>query len=362
MTFFNMTLFHIKRIVKTPGLLINLVFMPIGTIIFFSFVFFPKNEENTGDGVIRTVILLGEGNADIKKALIEEDYKDNIQEDRHRVFQDLEKGNVGVIYEIPDHYIERLVSGKKVNIKATNRTKKTRSPLFEYDIQHLTREILLKKAVSTNLSSATDFNYHQNIKITNLKKAQSVLSPAMVLSGMTLFYIYISCLGIASDLVTFKKNNSLRRAVLSPNSSVSLMGSHLAAATIFLVVSNISILGYIHSQSPLTGEMFLRASLTILLSILLGLSFSLVMFRIFKEPGVVSNLGTLFLMLMVGITFLEGLKLNPMLTNLSYISPFKWLFDILEKGVNPASVTILLLTVVVLLTAGSYKLENYVQR
>lgn len=357
MSFWQIFKCHLARIFKSPALIGNLIILPAGMVLLMGTIFSLQN--NNGDGStsnVATVVLLGDNNQDLHDLLIAEDYEDNIWTDAENAMRQLERGDIGVVYTVPNNFIERLASGEALTIQALNRNPMVRSVFLENTLHNGVRSLLLEKTLGVPV------NYQANIEIIQEEVNESPLQLSVMLITMQIFYIFTTCLSISGDLVSFKKNQTLRRAVMTPNSNRKIIISHLTPFVFVMALVNLAILAYVHLMSPLSLQMFGRVSLILLLSIIVGMSICMVMFRIFKEPVMVNNIGMMILIGLVGLAFIDHLNLGAAISNLVYLSPFKWMVDMLFDGIAIQNIVVLLLMAGVLLTAGSYRLESYVNR
>ena len=180
---------------------------------------------------------------------------------------------------------------------------------------------------------------------------------------ISLLYVITNASVIASDWINFKKSHVLKRSVVSPRSNLEITLSFLLAYFIFMFIVNMLLMaamvltGFVPEMNwgVFTGLL----AVTIIYSLCLNLFF----FRIFKSPGHATTFGVLFVMVMAGIGMPAafGDFGGSWLRLVAYISPIYWLYKSIDLQTLFPSVWVILAMAGVYLTAGSYRLEQYVQ-
>lgn len=363
---FNMIKFHIKRVATNPAYLGIFFIMPLVMSSLFIFIDMGRNAAPSSSGQA-TLIVMGQGNESLTEALKKEDFDGNIVEDMEDSLEKLRVGDAGSVYRVPDDYINRLQMGEKPAVELYTRNEKSKSVAFESTFRSVVHNIILKSTLMSNkIMENTDSldNYFVN-KISVIENKQELKSENGTLFTITMLisvYIIMGGAQVSFDLVSLKKNNSLKRAVVSPNSSIAINLALFAAYAIFMLLANFIIFAvgaFIYKASLV---MIYRAVLIIVLSMIFSLSLGLVLFRIFKEPQIAMATGMLISIVLIGLSAAGDILRGSLLKNLSYISPMTWMIQILDKGnIFPAAFIILLLSAV-LFTSGSYKLEAYVNK
>ena len=141
--------FHIKRIVKSPALIGQMVILP--TIVTLLMVFIQlsstsKNNTTTSSSTPSLAMVSEEGNEEFQKEL-ESLYSENIfYTDKEKALNDLEKGYIRSVYVVPKNFVQSLGNGQKIQMEVYSRQKQ-KEVLLEQDIQG----ILQKQLVNTAL-------------------------------------------------------------------------------------------------------------------------------------------------------------------------------------------------------------------
>src|SRR5690606_40170893 len=103
-----------------------------------------------------------------------------------------------------------------------------------------------------------------------------------------------------------------------------------------------------------------------ILSSLFSITLSLAMTRIFNNESTGSLITALVAMLTLFLSMFaqEGIYQNvpQFIRNLGKFTPQYWIFDSLEKSIFFPNVFIVLLMILALFTAGSYKLKDFVRK
>ena len=168
---------------------------------------------------------------------------------------------------------------------------------------------------------------------------------------------------ISSDWINFKKSYVLKRSVVSPRSNMEIMLSFLLAYFVFIFAANMALMALIH-LSGLVPEMNWGVFTGLLaVTIIYSLCLNLFFFRIFKMPGHATTFGILFVMIMAGLGMPAafGDFGGSWLHIVAYISPVYWLYKAIDLQTIFPAVWVILAMAGVYLTAGSYRLEQYVQ-
>lgn len=361
--------FHILRIVKTPSIIGAIVGFPVILITLFTVINLSGSQGDTQNNKVEpsedvaSVILIGENNETIQEDLIKADFGENLWTDSDKAHAYLAEGRIGVIYIIPDNYLEDIDQPIKVAL----RDESSRSTSAEHVINQIVYQKALKEALLTNKlieqDSAVDFQYVDQITINST--SQTSLDDIMnAMSSIVVVILYIIMNGnmIGTDLVSLNKENVIRRSITTPNESWKILGTLLVAYAIVIFTVNMVLLSVIKVLNNLDMTMYLRSLYVVILGIVFSLSFAIMLFRLFKEPNLAVNTGMLIFIGLTGLTFIDSISSSTWIKNLSYLSPMKWLLNILDSGEVLQGTIVVLLMSLVLFTAGSYKLEKYVKR
>ncbi|WP_124057606.1 ABC transporter permease [Vaginisenegalia massiliensis] len=355
--------FHIRRLVKEPSSLISMVLLP--ACIVSLFIFLDANQQASSanqDSPTATVILLAEGNEDLGKLLDEQEFNVKPLTYQAKAIKQVQRGMAGVVYVIPAHYSKILQEGHPSAIQVFRRDKATQSQLFE----QLLRDWVAKQSLTGQLKAK---KLNPNMIEQPLKTQVKVIEQGKEVGDkqglsqvvLLLVYILLSGIVVGVDLVTFKKDGSLRRSLVSALPGWQLTLAFLLANASFMLLVNALFLGVLAVYYAFPLAYMGQALTLILLAILFSCSLGLVLFRLFKDPQLCMSLGTLVWLLILGLAFISQKEALGIWHQLGFLSPFAWMVQILDRGQYFPGVLIILLMTGALFTAGSLQLEKYVQ-
>ncbi|MDE1548433.1 ABC transporter permease [Jeotgalibaca caeni] len=345
---------------KNSLLVTTIIVMPI--VVNFFVIFLNSNTDVAyGNYVIQVA---DEGNA--WEEVIPEEFLDYVvqQEELEAQFDKLENGEIAAVYQIPEDFTSRLEEGELPEILRYTREDQPGDVLFEKRIQEV-----LKGLEITNVLVENGL-VEENSEGVNLDAAEAKLffqteeldSNFAVTIILLIFYILMNASFISGDMISFKKNNVLQRMIVSPNRDWALVTSMILAYAVFLFLTNVVILflskivlGFSVSQLPLIICL-------LLVTCIFSLSISFALFRLFKNEGVAQFVGLFYsvgsvMISMLAQTGAEG----KVIQILSLFTPVYWVLEALDRNRFFPHVFILLLMSAVLITAGSYKLKDFVK-
>lgn len=361
MNFFKLLIAQINRILRTKEVIVSMVAF---TFIGMAFVFLynspiKKSDNNISETHTNKAIVWGENNEALKSSLIEKNYKPSFETSLDKAKDRLDTGDISIIYEIPDSYVQKLVKGQKEEIKIYVRKANNRSQLFETEFSEVVNKEVEKEILKSNgiyeenklkLDYVNYFDLQENTSFSSL-----------TIMNLMIIYILLNTSSVSGDLSLSRENKMIKRMLLSPNKSLSITSSFLLSH--FLVLSTLNILVilmykkiYGFNQTELVSFI-----ISILLMTLFTISLGISIFRIFKNKIFLGIAGVVIPMLIIGMTLAGDVMENAIVKKISYLSPLTWVFEIITKQVLFPNIFIVILMSLVLLTMGSYRLEKYVK-
>ena len=212
------------------------------------------------------------------------------------------------------------------------------------------------------LTKEETLSVDDNQMVVTSEEAKTSVATGVVML-MLLLYVIMNAAVISSDWINFKKSYVLKRSVVSPRSNMEIILSFLLAYFVFIFAANMALMAVMH-LSGLVPEINWGVFTSLLaVTIIYSLCLNLFFFRIFKVPGHATTFGILFVMLMAGIGMpaVFGDFGGSWLSIVAYISPVYWLYKAIDLQTIFPAVWVILAMAGVYLTAGSYRLEQYVQ-
>jgi ABC-type multidrug transport system permease subunit len=349
MKILRLTWFHLKRILfQNWGYLILTLGMPLIIIIFFQFVMGSDASLMSEQGSI--VINHSDYVTEEIKPNLASIYEDSFVENPEEAFEQLEQVEVTMVYEIPEDF----PNTENIEVYSLNGT--NHDPIFEAEFTST-----LTEAMTSNLYEDAEINFE------SVEVAQpEVLSPLVELDSdlifitfMMLFFMGYNSGFIAGDLAKMRKEDLLTRSIISNTYSWQILGSVLAAYTIYSIVSSIGVI--------LFTSLLFNVSLThfgFMLSLIIATAIfvaglTMLLFRIFKNENLIQILGILIIMILVFIPlFADSLG---SFSFIEYLSPYYWIFEAFDMVQIFPNVLIIALYGLVLFTAGSFKIERLVK-
>lgn len=365
MNFFKLLIAQINRILRTKEVIVSMVaftFLGIAFVFMYNSPFKNSNSNNISETHTNKAIVWGKNNEALKSEMIEKKYKPAFETSLDRAKDRLDTGDVSIIYEIPDSYVEKLVKGQKEEIKIYVRKTNNRSQLFETEFSEVVnkeveKEILKSNGIYDKNKLKLDYDNYFDIQ----ENKENTSFSAFSIMSLMIVYILLNTSSISGDLALSRENKMIKRMLLSPNKSLSITSSFLLSH--FLVLSTLNILVvlmykkiYGFNQTELVTFI-----ISILLMTLFTISLGISIFRIFKNKVILGIAGVVIPMLIIGMTLAGDVIENAIIKKISYLSPLTWVFEIITKQVLFPNIIIVILMSLVLLTMGSYKLEKYVK-
>ena len=364
MNLIRMTIFHLKRLLKMPKILFIMIGMPalVNGIMIASQGTVDTKAPST---VAKTVaFVFEEGNDEYQELIAPYIREENVYFDLDSAKEALKKGEMNVIYQVPANYLQKAKEGQVPTIRIWNTQRGTRDFLLDAQLTKVLKEVMLNAKLQQTgvLTKEETLPETDNQMVVTVSETKTSVASGVVML-ISLLYVIINASVIASDWINFKKSHVLKRSVVSPRSSLEITLSFLLAYFIFMFIVNMIMM----AAMVLTGvvpEMNWGVFTGLLAAtIIYSLCLNLFFFRIFKSPGHATTFGVLFVMVMAGIGMPAafGDFGGSWLRLVAYISPIYWLYKSIDLQTLFPSVWVILAMAGVFLTAGSYRLEQYVQ-
>lgn len=364
MRFIRATAFQIKRIIKTPALIGSLFFLPMA----FTFLFLFGTGEDSLDNVGKSVMVIEEGNEELTALFLEqlggEDTAKRLiaeEADLDLALRDLDAGKLQLVYYLPENLLQNRAEGGDRMVEVYSMTGDQADPVINMALEKAYRDLVRQEEWEKMGVGPDQIELPRTNQLVELEMGESHLDQKLgsfvgALSGLLMMYAP----GLAGEYIQFRKNQVLKRMSVSPNRSLVTLGSLLLGYGLFLILVASGALAIISLLGITSPVMLPRFVIYYSCCVIFALSFSLFLFRIFKDERVVAGLG-----MFIGILLL-ALAIAPSMFNdseligiLGRFSPLYWMFEGMETGALVPGVPAILLMSAVLFTAGSYKLEDF---
>lgn len=343
--FRQLCIFHLKRILKNPKLLLLIIF-PVVTVSFMAFLMASRSNQSTGDFVIDSQSEYF--NQKVYPKLLKEHQQALVNSENQLVA--LEQKEISIIYQIPQDFES---TGR---IIAQSLEGDVEDQYFQEDVhkqwyQQRQDDLYQTFGLSQNRQQAPE------IKVQEERAAFSVMM--LMILFMIFYFMYLNASILSGDLLKMKLSQVLKRSIVSEASNWMIMASLLLTYGFLLLVANlVSIFALTQIFQVEMNNLGLMIAL-LAANIIFVLGYIMALFRVFKSVEVLQSI-----CVVIGIAFV----FLPMFADqfgmeyLGVISPFYWVLKGLEYSTFWPYGWIIILMGLVLFTAGSIKLEQLVAR
>ena len=367
MKLIQLIIVNIKRMLRSPLNVALSFLLPISVILFVHFL-------ESGD------IHGASTSSNVKVAYNIEDQGDLWEElsfpaqsqwifinEKDKALDLLESNEAAVVYNIPADFTEKINNYEKPTIESYKREEGNITIPLEMEINNKINEFIKEKIlIDKGLISNKNDLFILKAKTLFVRNNKVVTGDLHISTIMIIYFIILGSSSIVTELMEYKKKNIISRAITTPNKSSVILGSIALSQLIFQVVGDMLIvllgsiaLGYDIVNLPI---IFINITLAGLFSITL----SLAMTRVFNNESSASLITALIAMLTLFLSMFaqEGIYQNApqFIKNLGKFAPQYWIFDSLEKSLIFPNVFIVILMILALFTAGSYKLKDFVRK
>ena len=355
--------FHIKRIVKSPALIGQMVILPTIVTLFMVFIQLSttnKNNTTTSSSTPSLAIVLEEGNEEFQKEL-ESLYSKNVfYTDKEQALNELEKGYIRSVYVVPKNFVQSLGNGQKKQMEVYSRQKQ-KEVLLEQDMQGILQKQLIDTALQKEgiLEKGELFKQSEN-QLVHFEEENATTVSYVLLLLLVMFYILFNVSSISFDLITFKKNYVLKRSLLAPRSNAWITKSFLGAYFVVMFVANLFIIFFMDRVMNVGIPNWFNVCLLVASGIIYSLSLGLFLFRIFKNPMMAQQVGVFGTLFFAGLGMAPKLFQSEIIDIVAHFSPVYWFVQILDRQELLPGLPMVLVMALVFFTAGNYRLETYV--
>ncbi len=342
--------FHLKRILLNNwGYIVFTFGFPLVLISGFLFVMQGENNPMTGQDIV--VVNHSEFVAEHVYPALSEAHQNYFEEDLDEAFVKLEQIEVPIVYEIPTDFPEESLTMHVHSLSGENR-----EAVFESEFMSVFLDEMMQVAFE---EAAIQFNPVEVAEPEWILADIDFREDTAFVVFMILFFMGYSSGIIAGDLAKLRKEGLLTRSVVSNSHSWQILGSILAAYSIFGVLSGLVIIALMSAIFNFTvTNITLIFSLFIAMSVFVA-GLTMVLFRVFKNEAVIQILGVIII---IGLVFIPILiSILPEIELIQYISPYYWVFEAMDTGQIFPNALVIILYGLVLFTAGSFKVERLVK-
>ena len=333
---------HLRRILFQPKLVVVLILVPVAIV--FSNYLASSSHYGKNMGLVENRY-----SEEIKKNLGELALLFPNKQEGMKALEDLK---IKSLYEINEEGILRYSYEESDTLRSMDK-------YFQEKIREKEIQLAFEK-------KGLHFPGADSLELRLMVKKEEALDYAYIFTVSLMFYaIMLYSSTMAQDLYAMQKSGVLERSVASPQHFMMLNLSYTLANSVLLLISYSVI--FIGAQKLIGFE--IKSLPTLLLSTLLASFFSITLaqtaVRFLKTEGAVST--TTLLIGIVGFisgtfSYIDIVKIPGFLKVVGRIHPQYYLLDMIFTGRILTNTLVIGLMILVILTAGSYKLERFARR
>lgn len=278
----------------------------------------------------------------------------------------LDRNQVAVVYVFDKNFSETMSSMQvpKVTSYRYESSQDTVIDLYDQTIQNFIYEEIkssIYEQYGVDYQEVKEYRIIETNLVTDQNTAISESSIAMM---MILYFMFMSNSGIATSLFKLKETKVLRRLMTTDNNQFSIIVSFVLSKFLFqvsesslaFIVTNL-IIGFkdIHFISFLLSSAMLS---------MVSISLSVFLARILKTESYISMVSIIITIIYFFAGFLliirDIFELTPIIEMIIQFSPFYWAYEMAIYHIYFPNIIILFLFALVFTTAGSYKLNKFI--
>lgn len=352
MRIFKLTFINIKRQIKNPLMIVMGIVMPI--ILLLSI-----HSDMLG-GSVQTMAVFSNDNSKEAKMLIDNmkenfNIKDYVDGNIEEGMEEVKDGKISTLFVIDEDYGKDLRNGIMPNITAYRATGGVGYLKTDNSIESFIKENINNKEIRDN-----EKNYIKTEVLRDETDKKNSMAMAVI---MICYCMMISGSSIVEELLKFKKEQVLRRAVASPSRDIEVIGSLLLSS--FIIQGGLAIIAFNIVQTILKfeGVNIGLVILTIFLGSLISNSIILAVVRWVKNESIASLVtvltGLILFILGMLASNISMIENPPAFFKVGIISPFTWMMRIVEGDGVIIPMIVILLMVLVFATLGSFKIREF---
>lgn len=349
MKFMQLVWFHFKRICQNIGLISMSFIMPLFMVGGLMFITTSDTNANLSEEFV--ILNHSEFVEENVYPRLSENLQANFASDSKEAFDQLEQSELAMIYEIPANFPEEGSRIKSHSINGENN-----DIFFESEFTSVLSEVMTENALS---EAGVDFEEIQVAEPSINQSYTPIDGNLVIVVFMTIFFMSYASSLVSADLNKLRSDGVLTRSIVTNARSWQILGSVLAAFSLYNFISVMLVILLICLIFGITITQLPVIIAAILAFCIFNAGFTMVLFRLFKNDQVILMVG---IVLSIVFVFLGiGIIDIPSFSFIQYISPFYWLFESLDTGAILPNIPVIALYGLVLFTAGSFKVERLVK-
>lgn len=344
LSFIRLTLFHAKRILKNMKFIGMTLIFPIVFIALFGVIF------NGSDDITMTDLLVVNESDFVSESVISEMNQDGeiFIDNREEAIEQLEQGKISIVYTIPKNFPEEPITAHSLN--GSNRDYVFENEFTSALLTQVENQVLEEHGIPLETVDVA-------APSPKVEFSSNSFTHSLYLIGIFIL-IYMSFgAGITStDLQSLRSQNVLKRSISANSSSWLVLGSVLSGYTLATLVTAFlsMVAGFIMLDIDFSYSLQMLPVLFAMAVFLSGLS--IFIFRYVKTQELTQIIASVAPIALLILTYV-GIMV-PVFDKIQLISPFYYLFKVLDTGVYLPYIPIVILMGIILFTAGSFKVEH----
>lgn len=292
--------------------------------------------------------------------------KSSLENNRKEALMLLEKNDVIAVYEIPHDFTATINKGEIPQVKVYKLEHGNKNEYFNITLEKKIREKVKEKILINNNVISEKKELERNlIKINKPdREIDNVSSELYIAFLLIIFYILNSASEIQTEIFNLKSQKVLTRVLTTANKGYKIIG---AIYTYMFIIQFICYSAVIFLCKLIMGidienlsVILIMIALTSMVSVSLGILIS----RITDNRGMGSMMISVLCMLSLflataGLIGDSSDKVPSIVVNMSKFIPQYWAMKSLETGSIFPGALILILTAIVLFTAGNFRLREF---
>lgn len=349
MKFMQLVWFHFKRICQNIGLISMSFIMPLFMVGGLMFITTSDTNANLSEEFV--ILNHSEFVEENVYPRLSENLQANFASDSKEAFDQLEQSELAMIYEIPANFPEEGSRIKSHSINGENN-----DIFFESEFTSVLSEVMTENALS---EAGVDFEEIQVAEPSINQSYTPIDGNLVIVVFMTIFFMSYASSLVSADLNKLRSDGVLTRSIVTNARSWQILGSVLAAYSLYSFLSSMLIITVISTIFGITITQIPLILSAILAFCIFNVGFTMLLFRIFNNEQIILMIGIVSIVVLVfmgiGIIEMGGFSF------IQYLSPYYWLFEALDTGLIMRNIPIIALYGLVLFTAGSFKVERLVR-
>ncbi|NFA61460.1 ABC transporter permease [Clostridium sporogenes] len=282
---------------------------------------------------------------------------------KNKAMESLNKNDVMAIYEIPKDFSKKIKKGEKPEIKAYKKEIGNGTLPIENSLNNnINKKVKENLLINKNIIKSKNEIDKNNIK-TVIENTKNVEDGVFLVISLIINFIIFSANNVSSEILNFKKQNILKRAITTSNRGFEIIGG--------IYMGMILIQIFIYMSVYVCGKFIVGYSFENLFFILINtmvasifsISFGVFVTRLFQNESVVALVVNI---IGISTTFLSlysmGLSMSKpswILLNIGKLTPQYWIFDSIKNSSIFPNIFIVMLMSLVLFTAGNIKVRDF---